>query len=66
MPKCKQPPEMFVFNQNRRNCYGAIKGYTSFDEYVRFGSCSEINFEVSKRIYDVDSCKWGDNPIYDY
>lgn len=66
MSECKQPPEMFVFNQNRRNCYGAIKGYTSFDEYVRFGACSEINFEVSRRIYDVDSCKWVDNPIYDY
>ena len=60
----REIPEMFVFNQAGRTCYGAIKGYTALERDIRFGSCSEINMEIPKRFYNLDTYKWEDNPVY--
>lgn len=60
----REIPEMFVFNQAGRTCYGAIKGYTTLERDIRFGSCSEINMEIPKRFYNLDTYKWEDNPVY--
>lgn len=60
----REIPEIFVFNQAGRTCYGAIKGYTALERDIRFGSCSEINMEIPKRFYNLDTYKWEDNPVY--
>lgn len=60
----REIPEMFVFNQAGRTCYGAIKGYTTLERDIRFGSCSEINMEIPKRFYNLDTYEWEDNPVY--
>ena len=65
MQKLTEAPEMYVFDQSKNKCYGAIKGYTNFTEDIRFGSCSEINLDIPKRYYDIDTCEWVDNPVYD-
>ena len=65
MQKLTEAPEMYVFDQGKNKCYGAIKGYTNFTEDIRFGSCSEINLDIPKRYYDIDTCEWVYNPVYD-
>lgn len=59
-------PDMFLFDQGRRHCYGAICDCISLTKDVRFASCSEINFEVPKKYYNSDTYKWVDNTVYDH
>lgn len=65
MPTQKEIPEMYLYDQGKKTCYGAIKEYSTLTKDIRFGSCSEINFDIAKRYYDADSGVWMDNQIYD-
>lgn len=57
-------PEMFIYSRNRNQCFGTVTDCTEFTEDIRFNSCSEVKFKVSKRFYDIETEQWYDNPIY--
>ena len=60
----QKTPEMYLVNPNRQTVYGAVKGTVEFNEDIRFGTCSEINFTVPKRFYDIETESWIDNIVY--
>lgn len=57
-------PEVYVFNPDKRSCYGAVRMITEFTEDVRFNSCSEINFKVAEKVLDPLTGNYVENPIY--
>lgn len=61
----RQIPEIYVMQQNRRDLLGIVKNYTEFVEDIRFNACSEIQFKVANKYYDIDLEQWVNNPYYD-
>lgn len=57
-------PELYLFAQNRSTYLGTVKNAVEFSEDIRFNSCSEINFTVPEKIYDIDNEEWITNPSY--
>lgn len=64
MPKLLQMPELFVYKQDRKTCYGVVRDVLEFTEDIRFNSCSEINFTVPEEYYDIRSESWQKSQIY--
>lgn len=61
----KDIPQLFLFNQNRRTCLGAITGYTELTEDIRFNACSEISFTLPREYYNPKTETMEINPMYD-
>lgn len=59
-------PDLYVFNADRKKCYGAVKNAIEMSEDVRFNTCSELSFKVTEKFCDPVTGEFIDNPIYNH
>lgn len=60
-----EAPDMILYQQNKKTSLGYVQNIHNWTADYNFGTASEMNFEIPKKVYDTRTNSWIDNPNYD-